>query len=165
MLQMYNSVAFLYRIRLTSPGFLHSLSPNRSRWMSRLVSRGSGFMAALACLAVAAGCVTLDSRPAPEIVKERAQARWNAQVSGDVKAVYGYFTPTVRRTLRFEDFASNAKSGFWKAVTVDGVECQKEDVCAVSVTIEYEYRGGRIKTPVKETWIRDESNWWFATKD
>jgi hypothetical protein len=165
MLQRHNSVAFFYRIRLTSPGFLLSLSTNRARWMSRLASSASGFGAALVCLGVAAGCATLDSRPAAQVVKERAQARWNARVAGDTKAEYGYFSPATRQTLKYEDFASNARVGFWKAVTVDRVECGKPDVCTAHVIIEYEHRGARIKTPLQETWIQEGRDWWFATKD
>ena len=37
-----------------------------------------------------AGCATVAKGPAlEEIVKDRAQARWNALVQGDVKTAYG----------------------------------------------------------------------------
>ena len=121
--------------------------------------------AAVAISVVAAGCATLDSRPPQEIVKERAQERAAAVVAGDTKQVYSFFTPTVRNTLKYEDYASNVRVGFWKAATVDKVVCPKEDVCDVSLSIEYIFRGMRIKTPVGETWIREGREWWYATKE
>lgn len=114
-------------------------------------------------LALTAACATLG--PAPEaVVKERAQARWNALVQGDVKAAYEYFSPGSRATSSLADFASGIRIGFWKAVTVDKVECGTPDRCDVESTIEYDHRGMRIKTPHKETWVREGSNWWFLRR-
>lgn len=164
MLQTYNSVAFFYRIRLTSLGFLHSLSSNRASRMGGLASK-AGLGAVLVSLVVAAGCATLDSRPATEVVKERAEARAKALVTGDVKAAYGYFTPTTRKSLKYEDYASSVRTGFWKAVTVDRVQCEKPEVCTVNMTVEYEHKAARIKSPIQETWIQEGKDWWYATKD
>jgi len=130
-----------------------------------LASKASGFGAVLVSSLVAVACATLDSRPAPEVVKERAQARANALVAGDSRAVYGYFTPATRQTLKYEDFASSAQSRFWKAATVDKVECEKPDVCTARMTIEYVYKGARIKSPLQETWVQEGKDWWYAAKD
>ena len=165
MLQIHNSVAFFYRIRLTSLRFLHSLSSNRASRMDGLASKASSLGAVLVSLLVAAGCATLDSRPAPEVVKERAEARAKAVVAGDLKAVYGYFTPTTRKSLKYEDYASSVRAGFWKAVTVDRVLCDKPEVCTVHMTVEYVHKGARIKSPIQETWIQEGKDWWYAAKD
>jgi hypothetical protein len=165
MLQIHNSVAFFYRIRLTSLRFLHSLSSNRASRMGGLASKASGLGAVLVSLVVAAGCATLDSRPATEVVKERAEARAKAFVAGDVRAAYGYFTPTTRKSLKYEDYASSVRTGFWKAVTVDRVLCEKPEVCTVHLTVEYVHKGARIKSPIQETWIQEGKDWWYAVKD
>jgi hypothetical protein len=34
----------------------------------------------------------------------------------------------------------------------------------VQVTIEYEYQGRRMKTPLRETWIRDGSEWSYLQR-
>ena len=109
-------------------------------------------------------CATLDSRPASEIVKERSRVRWDGLVKGDIAKAYGFLSPTARKTLKLEDYAANMRQGFWKAVTIDTVECGGPDVCDVSVTVEYERNMGRIKSPLKETWILEDSNWWYAQK-
>jgi len=31
----------------------------------------------------------------------------------------------------------------------------------VDVWIEYQYRGMKMKTPVREKWVRQKSDWWF----
>ena len=113
---------------------------------------------------VTASCAALETRSPEEVVKQRAQTRWNALVQGDVKAAYEYFSPGSRETMPLADFASGIRLGFWKAVTVDKVECGAPDRCDVASTIEYDHRGMRIKTPHRETWIRDGTNWWFVRR-
>jgi hypothetical protein len=166
MLQIRHSVAFFYRIRLTSLRFLHSLPSNKARSVMDLSARGFVKWGGIAgVMVVAAGCATIDSRPAAEVVKERAQARANAVVAIDMKAAYGYFTPTARKDLAYEAFATRMVPGFWKAATVDKVECKREDLCYAILTVEYEYRGQRLKTPMRESWIREGNEWWYAVKE
>ena len=115
-------------------------------------------------VAVFGGCAALDSRPPEEVVKERAQQRWDVLVKGDLKAAYQYLSPGSRAVMTSEAYASGIRVGFWKAATVDKVLCEKPDVCDTVTTIEYEFRGSRIKTPLKETWIKEGSSWWFVQK-
>ena len=111
-----------------------------------------------------AGCAALDPRPPEEVLKERVQQRWDAMVKSDFRAAYQYLSPGSRAVMTPEGYASSLKAGFWKAATVDRVICEKPDVCDALVTIEYEFRGSRIKTPLKETWIKEGSSWWFVQK-
>lgn len=111
-----------------------------------------------------AGCAALDPRPPEEVLKERVQQRWDAMVKSDFKAAYQYLSPGSRAVMTPEAYASGLKAGFWKAATVDRVVCEKPDVCDALLTIEYEFRGSRIKTPLKETWIKEGSSWWFVQK-
>ena len=165
MLRKHNSVVIFYRIRLTGPGIFTSLSTNVGKsvgnWALKACRLASVFVGG--SLLVSA-CVMLDSRPAGEIVKERSQARWDGLVKGEIAKVYGFLSPTARKTLKLEDFAANMRQGFWKAVTVDKVECGSPEVCDVSVTVEYVQKMGRVKSPLKETWVREDSNWWYAQK-
>jgi hypothetical protein len=114
-------------------------------------------------VALMAACAAVNPRSSEDIVKERAQARWNALVQGDVKTAYEFFSPGSRAGLSLADFAGGIRIGFWKAVVVDKVECAAES-CEVHSTIEYETRGMRVKTPHRETWVRDGSNWWFLRR-
>jgi hypothetical protein len=131
---------------------------------SRFQRLKQGFVAAF-LVAFLGGCATPPPpRDPAEVVKQRAQARWNALVQGDVKAAYEFFSPGSRATMSLADFASGIKVGFWKAVTVDKVECKSAESCDASSTVEYEFRGSRIKTPFKETWVREGSDWWLLRR-
>ena len=126
-------------------------------------SMKSGVVFAVA-VAVLGGCAMLDARPPEEVVKERAQQRWDAMVKSDFKAAYQFLSPGSRALTSAEAYASGLKTGFWKTAAVDRVICQKADVCDAVMAIEYDFRGSRIKTPLKETWIKEGSSWWFVPK-
>jgi hypothetical protein len=126
-------------------------------------SMKSGVVFAVA-VAVLGGCAMLDARPPEEVVKERAQQRWDAMVKSDFKAAYQYLSPGSRAVSTPEAYAASLKTGFWKGAAVDRVVCDRPDVCEAMMAIEYEFRGSRIKTPLKETWIKEGSNWWFVQK-
>lgn len=115
-------------------------------------------------LAVAiGGCAVTPSTP-EEVVRQRAQARWDAMVKSDFNAAYGYLSPGSRSVITASDYAASLKSGFWKSAVVDKVECRSAQSCEVSATIEYDFMGRRTKTPLQESWIREGSEWWYLRK-
>src|SRR5690242_4584090 len=124
----------------------------------------SRVLLAVAVAAVLGGCAAMDSRSPEEVLKERAKQRWDLLVKSDFKAAYQYLSPGSRAVLTADAYAGGLRTGFWKAAAVDRVICDKPDVCDVALTIEYEFRGSRIKTPLKETWIKEGSSWWFVQK-
>ena len=119
----------------------------------------AGILAIVLC-----GCAGVAPRSADAIVKERAQARWDALVRSDFSAAYGYMSPGSRSVTSATDYAASLKRGFWKSAAIDKVECGSAQSCEVSATIEYEFMGQRTKTPLRETWIRDGSDWWYLQK-
>ena len=165
MLRKHNSVVIIYRIRLTGLSIFTSLSCNVGKSVGESALKACRLAGVLVggALLVSA-CAMLDSRPATEIVRERSQARWNGMVKGEIAKTYEFLTPTARKTLKLEDYAANVRQGFWKAVTVDKVVCGSPEVCEVSVTVEYDHKMGRNKSPLLETWVREGSNWWYAQK-
>jgi hypothetical protein len=122
----------------------------------------TGFLAALTLLV--SGCAALDLRDADAVVKERAQARWDALVKGDTSAAYQYLSPGSRAALTRDAYAGSIRQGFWKSAKVDSVKCESADSCDAQVTIEYEFQGRRMKTPLRETWIREGSEWWYLQR-
>jgi len=131
-------------------------TPGANRIPTRLAA---GILAVVLC-----GCAGVAPRSAETIVKERAQARWDALVRSDFNAAYGYLSPGSRAITSVTDYAASLKRGFWKSAVVDKVECGSAQSCEVSATIEYEFRGARTKTPLRESWIRDGSDWWYLQK-
>ena len=111
-----------------------------------------------------AGCSVLDLRDDDVVVKERAQARWDALVSGDYATAYRYLSPSSRAVLTQEAYAASLRKGFWKSAKVNSVTCGGKDNCETHATIEYEIQGRRTKTPLNETWIREGSEWWYLQR-
>ena len=145
---------------------MNSLSTQRAQ--SGLATLGTrhipGCLAAGILALVLGGCATVAPRTPEAMVKERAQARWDAMVKSDFNTAYGYLSPGSRSVITASDYASSLRRGFWKAATVEKVECGSAQSCDVSATIEYEFSGMRTKTPLRETWIRDGSEWWYVQK-
>lgn len=123
-----------------------------------------GRLATAVVAVVLSSCAGVAPRSAEAIVKERAQARWDALLKDDVNAAYGYLSPGSRSIISASDYAASLRRGFWKAAVVEKVECGSAQSCDVSATIEYEFTGRRTKTPLRETWIRDGSEWWYVHK-
>ena len=124
----------------------------------------AGRVALAGTLIGVASCAMLDRRSPQEIVKERAQGRWDALVSGDLPKAFGYFSPGSRAVLQVDRWSTTIKKGFWKSAVVERVECPSADSCDAIASIEYELQGRRTKTPLRETWIREGSNWWYVQK-
>ena len=146
---------------------MNSLSTQRAR--IGLATRGTGSIPgrlAAGILAMVLGaCATVSAPRTPEaMVKERAQARWDALVKNEFNTAYGYLSPGSRSIISAPDYAGTLRRGFWKSATVEKVECGSAQSCEVTATIEYEFSGMRTKTPLRETWIRDGSEWWYVQK-
>ena len=122
------------------------------------------FIWALALGAALAGCAAMQPRAPEEAVKARAQARWDALLKGDVKAAYAFLSPGSRAVNTQEAYGGSLRSGFWKSAVVEKAACDAPDACEAQVTIEYEFQGKRTKTPLRETWIREGTDWWYVQK-
>lgn len=110
------------------------------------------------------GCGALDLRDDGAAVKERAQARWDALLKGDTGTAYKYLSPGSRAVTTQEAYDASIRKGFWRSAKVDSVRCASKDNCEAQVTIEYEFQGRRTTTPLRETWIREGSEWWYLQR-
>lgn len=111
-----------------------------------------------------AGCAALAPAPPEERVKARAQARWDKLLKADFRGAYEYFSTGSRAGYTEDEFQLSIRRGFWKSATVDKVACGSPDSCEVDVAVEYEFKGIRNTTPVRETWVRDGGEWWYLRK-
>ena len=113
-------------------------------------------------LAVAVtACALVEQRPPEQVVKDRAQARWDALLKGDMKTAYGYLSPGYRSFTTLEQYDKSVNKNFWKSVVVHDAVC-KADSCEVHATMVYEAFGKRTTSAYREKWIREGSNWWFV---
>ena len=85
-------------------------------------------------------------------------------MKGDLDAAYRFLSPGTRAVVSAEGYKGSFKSGFFKSATVESVKCGSPDSCDVQVAIEYGFRGSRIKTPLPETWVMQDGNWWLVLK-
>jgi hypothetical protein len=120
--------------------------------------------AGLAGCATQTGAVAEAGKSREAIVMERSQARWNAVLKDRLTEAYQFYSPASREVMSYEDFVRAMRTGFWKAARVERVECQAEETCEAIVSLEYGYRGSQVRTPIRETWIHMDGNWWYVQK-
>ena len=127
--------------------------------------RALGLAAALAGLAVAAcASITVDSAPEvkQKVVAERAQARWQALMKGDVEAAYAFLSPASKKATPFPAYAKTIKPGMWRNVKVDKVDCEAE-VCKAQLALTYDAKMMKgITTPIWETWVIEDGSAWYV---
>ena len=111
---------------------------------------------------VLSACATTSTpRSDEQVVGERALARWNAVIAGDLKSAYALVSPAGRTVVTEQGYKNSIKPGFHKGAVLRGVKCPSAELCMASFEIEYEFMGRRTKTALEERWIKQDSNWWF----
>lgn len=129
-------------------------------------------------VALAAGCATkgaeLSADSPPEVkaatVRERANARWAELIKGDKDAAYAYLSPGVRKMMSPEQYSVRVRTGGFRAVQIDKVDCATE-TCTVTLRLTYDYLAPRgatsakgITTTMQETWVVEEGQAWFVMR-
>jgi hypothetical protein len=119
--------------------------------------------------AVLAGCASTPTTP-EEIVRERAQARWNALLIGDFERAYGYISPGGRAVVPYATYRGRIGGAVtWKSAEVASVTCETLEKCSVQVKVSYQpvmrrATIGTIERSLNETWVVDAGQWWFVYK-
>ena len=98
-------------------------------------------------------------------VQERAQARWQAIVAGELDTAYTFANPGFRSTITPEFHHHRLVSGIeWQAAEIHQVECQTQR-CTVSVNVTYEVTepptGIAFDETLEEIWIFVNDQWWI----
>ena len=116
-----------------------------------------------------AGCAALSPAKPEDLVRQRAQARWDALLAGEWGKAYRYMAPSYRALVQEKRYANQFGGGAgWVAAEVVNVNCQ-EDRCAVRMKITFRpimgvRSGDTAATHFDETWIREEGEWWMYQK-
>lgn len=113
---------------------------------------------------VLGGCATVPEKGPEEVVKARAQQRWDSLVKGDIEGAYRFLSPGSRQVNTVDAYKTSIRRDFWKAAKVNKVTCTGNETCEVDAEVEYEFRRSRFKTPLTETWIRQDADWWYVLK-
>jgi len=120
---------------------------------------------------VAVGCSSLGglSSDSPKEAKQeragqRAQARWDALIRGDLNAAYEFLSPGSRAVMSLPVYKGKLKPGLWRSAKVRSVDCEA-DVCSVQLLITYDVRAAKgIETPLTEKWIIESGNAWYVDR-
>jgi predicted small lipoprotein YifL len=98
-------------------------------------------------------------------VEARAKARWAMLIKGDLVGAHSMLSPASRSTTPIAAYiAQNSKGGqYWRRADDVKAVCEA-DSCTVAVMLEYDLRDAvkGLKREVKETWVRDEGQWWLV---
>jgi len=95
------------------------------------------------------------------VTSERAQARWQALIKGDLAEAYTFISAASRETYPFEVYKQRTRPGMWKAVKIDSVSCDAE-ICTASITLTYDHRLMKdVQTPLTEKWIIEKGTAWY----
>ncbi len=127
--------------------------------------RSTGWLV-LGVMALLAGCASIGVGSSPEqkqkVVAERAQARWDVLIKGDVAAAYQFLSSGSRAGTSLDLYKARIKPGMWRAAKVDWVDC-KAEICKVMMLITYDAKKMKgIETPLDETWIIENGSAWYV---
>jgi hypothetical protein len=99
-----------------------------------------------------------------DTVAARAQERWNALIKGDLAAAYEYLSPASRATMPLDLYKAKHKTGLYRAVKIDSVDCAG-DSCTVVLHLTYDYKRTKgMVTPLTEKWIISQGQAWFVDR-
>ena len=136
-------------------------------WRKRSIA-GSGYWAGCVSLLALglAGCagISVDSSPQAKqrLVAERAQARWQVLMKGDVDGAYQFLSKGSKAETSLEAYKSKIRPGMWREAKVDKVECEAE-ICKVSMQITYDTKPMKgVQTPLNEAWIIENGSAWYV---
>jgi len=132
---------------------------NLRGWL-RFAVLGVAAVFAAACASIGAG-----SRPAEEIVLERAQARWNALVERDWNTAYPYITPAYRAIVPLKRYGNQFTGPLqWESAKAHSATCEGAR-CTVRVEISFRtllpgHTDRLSSTFVDEVWVLEEGTWY-----
>ena len=117
-------------------------------------------------ITLATGCAEMGLKPdgpADEVVRQRAQLWADNLRAGDIEGAWALTSPSYRQFSTWKQYYPFVQgSGHWTSATVDTVKCT-EDVCDVSIMIEYELRNLKVanKRALDYKWIEVDGDWWL----
>jgi hypothetical protein len=137
----------------------------RHEWLAALFAAGAvATMALGGCAGIAGFGISKDSDPTAKqkVVAQRAEARWQSLIKGDLDAAYAYLSEGSKATTPLDVYKAKIRPGLWRQAKVEKVECEAE-VCKVQmqITLDHKLMKG-IETPLNESWIIEKGSAWYV---
>ena len=113
-----------------------------------------------------AGCATIAPDSSAEqkqkVIAERAQARWDMLIKGDVGGAYQFLSIGSKAGMPAELYKAKIKPGLWRQAKVGKIDCEVE-VCKVTMLVTYDAKRMKgVETPIDETWIIEKGSAWYV---
>lgn len=128
--------------------------------------RPANIVSVFICAATLVGCAALPATTPEDLVSQRAKARWEALLAGDIDGAYTYLAPSYRAVRDLKQYRATISGAVqWKAVEVVGVSC-KQEACTARVRIDFVFPAapGVYKSHYDEQWVVEDGSWWFYQK-
>jgi hypothetical protein len=116
------------------------------------------------CGTLPSGGISIDSPNDQKgaIVRERAEARWQALIKDDIAAAYSYLTPATREVVSLDQYKAKVARGTFRDVKIDDIKCEAE-LCKVSLRLTFDRpRVKGMVTALEETWIIERGQFWYV---
>ena len=126
------------------------------------------YLALVTCILALAACQQ------PETLESSVNNRWKGITGNDLDMAYGYVSPGYKKVENLDSFKLRIATAQinikWVKGTFKEAQCANENVCEVTVEVEYNYTFTKrssgamegLRTEVKEDWIKVENNWYFV---
>jgi hypothetical protein len=95
-------------------------------------------------------------------VTERAKARWQAVIDGDVAKAYGFLSPGSKAVTSLESYKARARLTGFRSADIESVACETE-ACKVQVRVTLDHRLMKgIPASLEETWVLENGYYWYV---
>jgi len=135
-----------------------------------LKNGGAGKLGLLCGLLWLSSCAS--TVPTETLIEERAMARWNALLTGDIAVAYEYLSPGYRSSVSLIQYQ---RSILQRQVALTGAnytrsECS-EKTCKVMIALDYRVSGAlpgvkhyEGSKGIEESWVKMDGLWYYVPK-
>jgi hypothetical protein len=140
--------------------------------MKTKIRKFSILFSALAAMLLS-GCATTPTATPEDVVKQRAEARWEALLSRDYPGAYSFYSPGYRSTTKVTDFEFEIRL---RRVRWTSAEYQAHECVGITCTVKFKL-GYRVNSPVPglntwngydyidEQWLKTGGEWWYLPEE
>ena len=151
-------------MQLTLGGAFDRLQNQRQRLAAGFAARALPWSRWLVVGLVGCAGIGVDSSPEAKqkVVAERAEARWQLLIKGDLAGAYEFMSAGSKAMTPLDLYKAKIRPGGWRQASVEKVDCEAE-VCSVVMQITYDRKQMTgIQTPLSETWIIEKGSAWYV---
>jgi hypothetical protein len=136
--------------------------------MKNVITNKYSYLALLCSLLLLSACATTAETKAASI-EERASARWNSLLSGDLQGAYEFLSPGFRSSVSSLQYQRSILQNRvqWTAARYIESDCT-ETACKVKISLGYTLQGGLpgVKSfsgtqTVEESWVLIDGEWYY----